>query len=272
VSHPQIATFARLADGGAKPIRKIEGQGSLLSRMMHAIAYNPIRDEIVVPQFMAQAVLTFRGEANGEEAPIRVLQGPLTQFLDVDRLEIDPVHNELFVSQQGTVLVFPLTANGNVAPIRTLKGPEDIRLADAMAVDPVRNLLIVTGSANREPRLFIFNRTDQGNVKPRRAIGGPKSELRTPSGPFTVYPPTGKIVVGQRGGGEGDRGFYSPNSYVAVWSIEDDGDVPPQWKIGGPNGILRQPRGVTLDAKNKTVIVSDKWLNAVLTFEAPEIF
>ena len=35
---------------------------------------------------------------------------------------------------------------------------------------------------------------------------------------------------------------------------------------------LQLPRGVTLDPKNKTVIVSDKYLNAVMTFSLPEIY
>ena len=35
---------------------------------------------------------------------------------------------------------------------------------------------------------------------------------------------------------------------------------------------LRMPRGVALDPKNKSLIVTDKRLNAVLTFHFPEIF
>jgi hypothetical protein len=63
-----------------------------------------------------------------------------------------------------------------------------------------------------------------------------------------------------------DRGF------VGVWSIHDRGDVPPRWMIGGPKGMLVQIRGVALDPKNKSVMVSDKRLNAVLTYSFPEIF
>ena len=32
------------------------------------------------------------------------------------------------------------------------------------------------------------------------------------------------------------------------------------------------PRGLTLDPKKKTVIVGDKYLNAVLTFSLPELY
>jgi hypothetical protein len=60
--------------------------------------------------------------------------------------------------------------------------------------------------------------------------------------------------------------------YVGVWHIDDNGRVPPRFTIGGPDGVLRQGRGLALDPKNHTVIASDKELNAVLTFQVPEIF
>ena len=43
---------------------------------MHGFSYDPIHDELVVNSPLAQAILTFRGGANGEEAPVRVIQGP----------------------------------------------------------------------------------------------------------------------------------------------------------------------------------------------------
>jgi hypothetical protein len=42
--------------------------------------------------------------------------------------------------------------------------------------------------------------------------------------------------------------------------------------IGGPNGTLFDPRGVVLDLKNQAVLVSDKQLNAVLTYQVPAVF
>jgi len=274
VVHPQIAVFARLADGNAKPVRKIEGQKTLLGRTMHSIAYDEIHDEFVVPQQFGQAILTFRGGADGEEAPIRVVQGSLTQLRNPDRLGIDPVHNEIFVPQGNQVLVFSREANGNVAPIRVLKGPDTQLGASALAIDPVHNLLIV-GGRNREAagsRLLIFNRTDEGNVKPKAIIGGPKSGLAHISGPFAVYPPKGQIIVSVRGSSSESNEMSSDECFVGVWSIQDNGDVPPRWTIGGPKGILRMVRGVDLDPKNKSVIVTDKRLNAVLTFYFPEMF
>src|SRR5204863_3062951 len=117
-------TFARLADGGAKPMRKIEGQKTYLSRTIHAIAYDEVHDELVLPVPFPQAILTYRGAANGEEPPLRVIQGPLTQMNSPNRLGIDSVNGEIAVPEGDRVLIFRREANGNVAPIRVIKGPD----------------------------------------------------------------------------------------------------------------------------------------------------
>ena len=68
------------------------------------------------------------------------------------------------------------------------------------------------------------------------------------------------------GGGEDAIG----GDFVGVWSIDAKGDAAPEWTVG--KGILKQMRGLTLDPANKTVIVSDKYYNGVLTFALPEMF
>ncbi len=263
MAHPQIAAFARLAEGGVEPARRIEGQGTLLSRTMHGIAYDDIHDEIIVPQQFSQAILTFRGEADGEEAPIRKIQGPLTQLRRPDRLALDPVHNEIFVGDgRSVILVYPRQADGDVAPIRTIRGP-DTQLdpwgggASPIAVDPVHDALIVLAGQ----KILIFDRTADGNVKPRSVISGIQSGLG--GGRMAVYPPLGRILVTGGSSREGGR-------FIGVWNVDDNGDVPPRWKLGAD--MLQSPRGVTVDAKNKTVIVTDKSLNAILTYSFPEIF
>ncbi len=276
MGHPQIAAFASLADGGAKPTRSIAGQNTLITRTIHDFAYDPARDEIVAPQFYAQAILTYRGGANGNEAPIRIIQGPDTQITNADKLALDPIHREIFVPlvEDFKIVVFSSDANGNVAPLRVLKGPDTLLVTKAtvtptIAVDPVHDLLVV---ASKERGLLIFNRTDAGNVKPRAIISGPKSQL-TPSifSPvkMAVYPPRALLLVGVGKGGN----YYSPTGdYVGVWSLMDNGDVPPRWTIGGPNGMLHRSGAITIDPKNKSVIVADKYVNGALTYYFPEIF
>jgi hypothetical protein len=229
---------------------------------MHAIGYDAIHDEIVVPRHFGQAVLTLAGDATGETPPRRVIQGSNTQLIAPDRLGIDPQNNEIYVPEGHKVLVYPREGHGNVAPLRVLTGP-DTRIGDAnaVAIDPIRNLLVVASSppgrersGGRQNELTIFNRTAQGNTKPLRVITG------VPGHRVTVFPERGLIFV------------VTDEAYIGVWGIDDAGETPPRYTIGGPKGVLRQPRGVTIDAKHRAVIVSDKDLNAVLTFHVPALF
>jgi hypothetical protein len=271
VAHPQIAVFARLADKNAQPVRKIEGQKTLLGRTMHGFTYDEIHDEFTVPQQFAQAILTFAGGADGETAPLRVIQGSNTRLEAPDRVAVDAVNNEIYVPEGDKILVYDRMGNGNVAPKRVIEGADAGRGMDAVAIDPVNNFLIVSaggGGGDRDrsgTRFLVFDRTANGNVKPKWTIRGP----RAMGGPFAIYPAKKLIFASNRPIGEALAG---DDSYLGVWSYEKSSDGPPLWTIGGPSGILQMPRGVTLDVKNKSIIASDKRLNSVLTFRVPELF
>jgi hypothetical protein len=273
VAHPQIAAFARLANGGAKPVRSIAGQNTEFTRTIHDMAYDPVRDEILVPSFYAFAILTFRGDANGDVPPVRKIFGPHTQLVNFDSLALDAVHGEIFIpeskgfnSRWDRILVFPRDAEGDVAPIRILEGPDTGLRPQRITIDPVRNLLIVSGGGG----IRIFDRMASGNTKPLRFINGTGAK---DVALLTNNPANGMIFgVARPGGGDDIEGRYAPLDYVGVWNVLDDGDVPPRFTIGGPNLLLKDGRGITFDAKNKDVIVSDKTLNAVLTFHVPEVF
>jgi hypothetical protein len=273
VAHPQIAVFARLADGQAERVRAIEGQRTLLGRTMHGIAYDPVHDEIYVTQQFGQAILVFRGAADGEEPPVRVIQGSKTQLSSPDTLTFDSVNGDIYVPDAGKILVYPRTANGNVAPARVVRtaGSE----LGGVVIDPVRNFLIAgakdyegkpTGTGNAEAdkklreslppsgRLHIYPRTANGNIKPLRVISG----LR--GGRMAMHPPSGLVFIMQQ------------QRSVGVWHVDDEqlGREPARFTIGA--GSFGRGMGLALDPRNDAVIVSDKDMNAVLTFHVPEVF
>ncbi len=272
MAHPQIAVFARLADGNAERIRAIEGQATLLGRTMHGVAYDAVHDEIVVPHQFGQGILIYAGDASGEVPPKRVIMGSKTELISPDRLDIDPVRGEIFIPEGDRVLVFSRESQGNVAPIRVLGGPDTrIRSAHAVAIDTVRDLLVVGSSPFGKPprgqrpdyELTFFNRNASGNVKPLRVISGMDGY-----GNMAIDPHRGLVFVAVPPRiGTGTAGNF--RGYVGVWSVNDEGQVPPRYTIAGP---LVEPRGLVLDLKNKAVLVSDKQLNAILTFEVPAIF
>ena len=237
-------------------------------RTAHSLAYNEIHDEIVIPQPFSQAILTFRGGANGEEAPIRVIQGPLTQLYNyVDQIVLDQVNGEIYVMAgypfPDHIEVFNREANGNVAPIRVLKGPDNTvlgftpskapaGLAGGLAVDPVNNVLLLAGAEG----VVIFDRTAQGNAQPRGMIRSPKARM---GGKLFAYPPRSEIILigddalvdpgtaarersfqsfllhgTERGAGGGSGYDADPmekkgnGTFVRVWNIDDRGNVPPR--------------------------------------------
>ena len=271
VAQPRIAAYSTSADKGAVASRIIEGQNTRLSRTVHAIAYDEIHDEIVVQSNMGQAVVTYRGGANGDEAPLRIIQGPKTLLRDPVSLFIDPVHEEYFVFNAGTddtMLVYDRMANGDAAPKRVLKGPGMIH--GVGAIDPVTNLMFISGQNNG---LLVYDRMAEGTTPPLRTIGGgPISGLMAP-GRIVVYPGTRSIVVTSSDGNgarEPDTKDLLPGPYVGVWNEDDSGDVPPRYTIA--KGHLYMPRGLTLDPKKKTVIVSDQYKYSVMTFSLPELY
>lgn len=240
---------------------------------MHGFGFDSLHDEICVTSPLAQAVLTFRGGANGEEAPIRVIQGPRTRIRGNpyganDKVSVDPVNNEIYVPvnpDPDGVLVFDRMANGDVAPKRMLAGPDtQLRGSAATAVDPVHNLLLV----NVAGAMLIFDRTASGNTKPKAIIRGPNSGMgRIDS--FQVNPDKGLIIAGGQGG------------FIGAWSINDNGDVPPRWKIPVQQLTGYVASGIALDPAHKEIILSAAGqrvrptrgiMNTVITFSWPEIF
>jgi hypothetical protein len=148
------------------------GQPTQISRAGHNVVYDPVNDEIWHSNPEAQAVLAFRGAANGEEAPLRIIQGPHTMMgFPNYGVGVDAVNNEVYVVEKEYITVYPRLAKGDVAPTRIIRGPDTgLVNARAILVDPVRNILLVG--------IEIFDRTASGNAKPRAVLGGPESGVR----------------------------------------------------------------------------------------------
>jgi hypothetical protein len=278
VNHPQIAVFARLAKENTPYVRSIEGQKTLLSRTMHDFSYDAIHDEIVVTSPLTQAILTFRGGADGEEAPIRVIQGSKTGIFSVgaaDKVTIDAMHSEVYITTPNQeVRVFAREANGDVAPIRILSGPDTqlstgvqrVGLASGkgggnprVRVDPINNLLLVPSTGGS--RILIFDRTASGNTKPRAIMRGASMG--------TIYPEKRRLITHSRGN-------------IEIWNIPDHGEVTepflripapldPRAYVGG-GGEDRGGGVMDIDPSHKEVIFGTAAANTVVTFSVPELF
>jgi len=287
--------FARLANGLTAPERVIEGQGTALSRTMHGVAYDEVNDEISIPVALGGAILVFRGGANGEEQPLRVIQGSETRLIRPQTIAVDPLHDEIIVGDTTAraVFVFDRTANGNVAPKRVLYG-DQTKLLDVVgvAVDPRRNRIIAASRSVSTTGILTFNRTDNGNVSPKTMITGPNTGLAH-FRQVAVDPESGRIFLAQQSMREkrlepyrGDRprteeefkraarassGRVGPG-FVGVWDIDDNGNVPPRAIIQGTMSRLIAPGGIALDPKRGEVYAIDGGSSGYFVYNVPQLF
>jgi DNA-binding beta-propeller fold protein YncE len=263
---------------------------------MHGVAYDDKNDEIILPVVaLGGAVLVFKGDASGEQPPVRVIQGLKTRMVRPQTIAVDPVHDEIIVGDTSarTVFVFDRQANGDVPPKRILTG-DKTKLLDivGVAVDPVRNVIVASTRSANTIGMVTFNRTDTGNVAPRTVIAGPRTGL----GHFrqvAVDSETGRIFIAQQSMREKQLEAYSgdtPRSdeerqaaqaastgragpgFIGIWDIDDNGDVPPRAMIQGPASRLMSPGGVMLDPKRGEVYAVDGGSSAVYAYRVPEFF
>jgi DNA-binding beta-propeller fold protein YncE len=268
VANPRVAVFARLANGIAAPVRIIEGGHTGLSRTSHAVAYDELHDEIVVPNTFAEAILFFKGDASGDAAPVRVIQGPNTLLEENDELALDPVHDEVIVPTGTAILVFDRKASGNVAPKRVIAGPKTrMDHARGIAVDPVNNIIAF---GNRNPiGILIFNRTDEGDVAPRNIIAGPKTGIYAAKG-FTINPQRKELIATiEARGAQVTRKVG--DSFVGIWNYTDNGDIAPKAVIKGGNTQLIAPRGAAISPEHQEIFVVDKVQNGIFSYSWQKI-
>lgn len=263
---------------------------------MHGIAYDDVHDEIIIPVALGGAILVFRGDAKGEEPPIRVIQGTQTRLIRPHTVAVDSKNGEIITADPSAraVFIFPREANGDVPPSRVITGPKTMLLdIVGVAVDPVRNTIVASSRTGRGPTgLFVFDRTANGDVEPRAYIGGPTSRLAhfrqvaidLASGNIflaqqrTRYKRQEAYVLDKRREdfreedreGDTDTGRLTQTGFIAVYAPGDSGDIPPRAIIKGPGIRHAGAGGVALNPRNGEIIAVGG--NGFSTYLLPDFF
>jgi hypothetical protein len=281
---------------------------------MHGIMYDDVHDEIILPVALSGAVLVFKGDTRGNQPPVRIIQGPNTQLIRPQTVGIDPYNGEILAGDPSAraVLVFDRLANGDAKPIRVIGGPKTgFREIVGVAADGKRNLIVVaTRSVGAQSGIFIFNRTDQGDVAPIRKIMGPmtgalgrfrqlqvdadrgkiylavqsfRAQEPTPQKAADLYTNEASLkalrsnveVVGDdddEGAGAGAHARFLQAGFIGVWDINASGDVPPEMIIRGPASRSTGFGGVAFNAKHGEVYGVGGGINGFLTYFVPQFF
>jgi DNA-binding beta-propeller fold protein YncE len=129
---------------------------------------NPF-DEPAGGEFVPSSVTVYDGDANGDVAPLRTIQGPATRLDWPMGVAVDEVNNEIVVANNGdnSVLIFPRTASGDVQPRRVIRGPLT-GIKGPMGVAIAKEELWVANFGDHTA--LVFPRLAAGNVAPGRIL------------------------------------------------------------------------------------------------------
>jgi DNA-binding beta-propeller fold protein YncE len=127
------------------------------------------------------SITVYAKNAQGDTAPLRVIQGPKTQMDWPTSLAVHPERGEIYVANDtgNSVIVFPVTANGDVAPVRVIKGPKTmVRNPTGIAIDLENNELWVANFGSHAATVFPVDAN--GDVVPKRVIRSAPVETPSP--------------------------------------------------------------------------------------------
>jgi hypothetical protein len=181
---PQIAIYRKNASGDEKPIRLIKGEHTLLSdvhgmtidtknSLIVADNWGHISNDLVAGtgRFEPPSISIHSLDANGNAAPLRVIQGSKTQLNWPAMIAVDSETRDIFVANDlgASVLVFHETDQGDVAPYRVIKGSKTgLRNPTGVFVDSKNKELWVANLGNSSASAFALNA--KGNQSPLRTI------------------------------------------------------------------------------------------------------
>jgi 6-phosphogluconolactonase (cycloisomerase 2 family) len=179
-----VVVYNKMAKDNDKPIRTLKGERTKLGGV-HGIAIDTKRKLMFLAnhgnfhatgpntggRIESSSITVYPLDANGDTAPLRVLQGPRTQLNWPALIYADAEYGELYIANDGdnSVLVFNETDGGDVAPSRVIKGAKaNLREPSSVYVDTKHDELVVANMGNHSTN--VYRRTANGNVAPLRII------------------------------------------------------------------------------------------------------
>ncbi len=225
-----VMVFKYDAHGDVPPSRSL----TTASTGTWGVALDLVNDEVAVTVQHVNKVAVYRRLAEGEESPLRVIQGPNTGLSDPHGIAIDDRNNEIIVANHDSYHeVLTNQEDDNAVTARIARG-----VVTAEELVRERSELRPSKGKFVEPSIAVYDRTADGDAVPRRVIRGPRTELSLPM-KVVVDPANNEIFVSNSG-----------SNAILVFSRTANGDVAPIRKLQGPATGLRKPVGLVLDLKN----------------------
>ena len=275
-----LVIFNRQARGNVPPTRQLATPHGTFG-----IAVDEDKEEMYLTVQHDNAVSVFHKYAQGDDHPIRLLQGIHTLLADPHGIAFDKSNGEMFVTNQGSfhdtipgqnvgrrgrgegkanwpdgsqapgsgvyyppsITVYPMDASGDTPPLRIIQGPKTgLNWPAGLAVDEERGEIIVANDMGHEILYFDSNAT--GDVAPARVLKGPKTNIKNPTGIYLDLE-NDELWVANFG-----------NHSATVYRRGASGDTPPMRTIrSGPADEpalgIGNPHPVAYDSKREQILV-----------------
>ncbi len=198
--------------------------------------YNLVADESTQEIFATieypPQVVVYRKDASGEDKPLRAIEGDATGLDSPHGIAVDEKDRLLFVNTWGhhsdvavagtgkwfppAIKVYALDASGDAKPLRVITGDQtQLDWPAAMKFNPENGDLYVANDIGQSILVFANAPKTDGNVAPARAIHGPSTRLRNPTG-VALDLKNKEVWVSNLG-----------NSSATVYPLMANGDVAP---------------------------------------------
>jgi hypothetical protein len=231
--------FSRQQPGNVPPARELRVGMDVRGR---GIAVDEAHQELLLLSQHNSAVVVYRKQAAGDEAPIRLLQGDRTRLANPHGIALDSRNDLMFITNHGQV------SSRSAAGVDLGRRKPNVPLSRDEAVP---------GSGRfAPPSITVHRRSASGDEPPLRVIEGPRTQLNWPAG----------IVFDER-----RRELFVANDIgnsILVFRADAAGNVAPIRVLKGPDTALASPVGLFLDTKNDELWVAN-YGNHALTVYSP---
>jgi hypothetical protein len=231
------------AAGNSRPARILS-----VPHQAWGLALGKKTDELAVTAEIFNAIVFYRSEAKGVEAPVRVIRGPQTRLADPHGIYWDDTDGEIGVASHGNFRGVIRNTGGGCSP-----APPPLDFESANPHPPKPETAEESGEF-RPPSISIFSANARDDQAPLRTIEGTATKLDWPMGiaEDSVHQ---TIVVANNG-----------DNSILIFDRSHGGNVAPVRIIRGTKTGINRPMGIAVDEKNGEIWISNYGGHTAMAF------
>jgi len=250
-----VVVMPYAAKGNAAPRRVLS-----VPHQAWGLALSKSTDELAVTAEIFNAVVFYRREAKGVEAPVRVIRGSKTRIADPHGIYWDDVDAEIGVANHGNFRGVIHNAGAGCAPGPVAAKSEPMKAETAKLESSKSESsnpeAAEEGGEFRPPSIAIFSATAKDDQAPLRIIEGDATKLDWPMG-IAEDSMHNTIVVANNG-----------DNSILIFDRQRGGNVAPIRIIRGEHTGIDRPMGLAVDAKNGEIWISNYGNHTALAFDS----